>query len=221
MAFALLVFLEIILGIDNVIFISLITKSIEDSKRKYIRFVGVLLAVILRIILLFFINQIFFLKQANITIQGLIISYSQMLFFFGGIFLLYQSLKEIYWFNKKKNYIESSVTSSLKVLGKIIFLDLVFSIDSIMTALAVTHDIKTIVAAIVISSCSMFLSVEKISFIIEKFPRIKLLAIYFLMYIGLLLLLEAFHIIIPKEYLYAAFFFSLVFEALASKKIQS
>jgi len=219
MAFVLLVFLEIILGIDNVIFISLITKTIEASKRKYIQFLGITIAVFLRIILLFFINEIFFLKQANINFRDLSISYSQILFFCGGLFLLYQSFKEIYWFNKKKHYEESSVTSSLKVLAKIIFLDLVFSIDSLMTALAVTHNVKTIIAAIIISSCTMFLSVEKIFFVIEKFPRVKLLAIYFLAYIGFLLMLEAFHINIPKEYLYAAFFFSLSFEALASKKM--
>jgi predicted tellurium resistance membrane protein TerC len=179
MAFVLLVFLEVILGIDNVIFISLITKTIDVSKRKYIQFLGITIAVFLRIILLCFINEIFFLKQAHINFRNLSISYSQILFFFGGLFLLYQSFKEIYWFNKKKHYEESSVTSSLKVLAKIIFLDLVFSIDSLMTALAVTHNVKTIAAAIIISSCTMFLSVEKIFFVIEKFPRVKLLAIYF------------------------------------------
>ncbi len=214
-----LVFLEIVLSLDNAVFIGLITEHLEPKLRKKIRFIGVSLAILLRIFALIFINYIFFLKKSSVHLFGYSVVYAQFLFFFGGLFLLYQSSKELYYFNKpKKDILDKG--GPLKIFFKIIFLDLVFSIDSLLTALAVTKNMLLIITAILVATSTLFFSVERIANFIQKKPKMKLLAIVFLFFISVILTLEGFNIKVPKEYLNAAFIFYIFFEFLSTKMIK-
>ncbi len=221
--------LEIILGIDNVIFIAILVGRLEPKDRPKIRFIGLSLALILRVTFLMIASVVMSMKETLFEINNFPISGRVLILFFGGLFLILKGLselKELFKSKIDKNQSEKEDTSSykwryVKIIAQIIFIDLVLSFDSILVALAMTKEIFVITAAIVLAMIVMLISANKIGDFIESHPSIKVIAITFIMLVGVLLLANSIDIDIPKAYLYFAMLFSMAVEliniALAKK----
>jgi predicted tellurium resistance membrane protein TerC len=231
-AFLTLTFLEIILGIDNIIFISILASRFPEADRKKLMRIGLLMALFSRILLLMGINWLVQIQvslfsfdwgsfSTDLTIQSLILV-------FGGLFLLYKSTKEIY---EKAESLDETVAKSksnkltyARALFQIVLIDIVFSFDSILTAVGMTngipYDIETMVAAVILSILIMMLFAAPVSKFINTYPSLQILGLAFLLLIGFMLITEAAHLshttifgstigAIPKGYLYFAIAFSL------------
>lgn len=212
-----LTFLEIVLGIDNVIFISIITDRLPKEKQKFGRLLGLALAMLMRIILLLLVNQLTGLTNSLFSIFEVDITGKGLILIAGGLFLLVKSTLEIH---KKVEFIEHQddvVKTEIKMssaLLQIVLLDLVFSFDSILTAVGLTKEVGIMIIAVLISLVIMMIFANKISDFINKHPSLQLLALSFLILIGFMLLLEGFHIEVPKGYIYFAVLFSFLIELL-------
>jgi predicted tellurium resistance membrane protein TerC len=213
--------LEIVLGIDNLIFISILAGRLAVDEQKKSRNIGLSLALIMRVILLFLISWIVgFSKPVIKDFFGAEVSVRDIILFAGGMFLIYKSTFEIHEKLEGAEMKEAGVKgpSLLSVVIQIVLLDLVFSFDSILTAIGLVNDphrdLSIMVAAIIIAMVIMILFVRSISDFINRHPTIKMLALSFLLMIGLLLVVEAFHIHVPKGYVYFAMAFSLFVEIL-------
>ncbi len=231
-----LTFLEIILGIDNLLFISIITQKLEEKHQKLATNVGLILAMILRIVLLFGISLIFRSQNALLTIETswlqANINGQSIILILGGIFLLYKSTSEIC--EKIEVDIESKGTATKKIslskaIIQIALLNIIFSFDSIITAVGMTNGISNaipiMVIAVIISIVIMMIFVKAVSAFIHKHPSIQILGLSFLILIGFMLITEGAHVsnvtildnevgVIPKGYLYFAISFSLGIEFL-------
>jgi len=235
-----LTFLEIVLGIDNIVFISIAAQKLEDKDKKKATNLGLLLAMLLRIALLFGISVLTSLNEAFIPIDTSWItggiSGQAIILFLGGLFLLYKSTKEIHEKIEDKGHDEREVKSrQSKQLGSAILeitvINIVFSFDSILTAIGMTNGISPnpndalllMVIAVVISVLIMMLFTYKVSEFVNKHPSIQVLGLSFLILIGFMLIAEAAHLShlvvfnnpigsIPKGYLYFAIAFSLMVE---------
>jgi predicted tellurium resistance membrane protein TerC len=214
-----LTFLEIVLGIDNVVFISITAGRLPASDQKKARNVGILLALLVRVALLLGVSWIIGLKEPILTIRNFELSFRDVILIIGGLFLLGKSSSEIH----AKLEGESEDPSDVKVLSlrgaiiQIILLDIVFSLDSILTAVGLVENVLIIIIAIVISLIVMLVFARKISDFIHKHPAMKLLAISFLMMIGLVLVVEGLHVHVPKGYIYFSMAFALGIEVLNMK----
>jgi predicted tellurium resistance membrane protein TerC len=214
-----LTFLEIVLGIDNIVFISLTAGRLPSHQQGKARNLGILLALAVRIGLLFGVSWIIGLKNPVVSLGGFDLSFRDLILMVGGLFLIGKSTSEIH----AKLEGDDEHTPDVKVLSlrgailQIILLDVVFSMDSILTAVGLVNEILIIIIAIVISLGVMLIFARKISDFINKHPAMKLLAISFLMMIGLVLILEGLHIHVPKGYVYFAMAFSLGIEILNMK----
>lgn len=214
-----LTFLEIVLGIDNIVFISITAGRLPQQQQKKARNLGILLALLVRIALLFGVSWIIGLKDPFVTFGNFDLSLRDLILIVGGLFLLGKSTSEIH----AKLEGEHEREDALKVLSlrgavvQIILLDMVFSLDSILTAVGLVNEVLIIVIAIVISLGIMLAFAQKISDFINHHPAMKLLAISFLMMIGLVLVVEGLHIHVPKGYIYFAMAFSLGVEVLNMK----
>ena len=229
MSFFTLTVMEIVLGIDNIIFISILTDRIEAEHRKKVRLLGLGLALVVRLILLGFLNQISHAETTLFSLGEHHFAFKHLIFFAGGLFLLYKSTSEIHSSingeeeehdGKKKKKI--SVSSAIV---QIILLDLVFSFDSILTAVGLSGEMVVMSLAVFISMIIMLFASKSISFFINQNPSVKVLALSFLMTIGVMLVAEAFHQEIPKGYIYYSLAFSLIVEFInlrsKKKKIES
>jgi predicted tellurium resistance membrane protein TerC len=209
-----LTLLEIVLGIDNIIFISIITDRLPKESQKRTRTIGLMLALVMRIILLSFITFIIQLKEPLFTVSSLEISVRDVILFLGGTFLLAKSVSEIH--DKVEGGHEHEVSkkkqSFTQVIMQIILLDIVFSFDSILTAIGLSNQLPVMITAIIISMIVMIYFVEIISRFISKHPTLQVLALSFLILIGFMLILDGFHFEIPKGYIYFALFFSVMVE---------
>ena len=217
-----LIFLEVVLGIDNVIFISLVSSKLPEDQQPKARNIGLALALIMRIFLLMGITYIVKLTNPLFTIDILEfhhdISVRDLILLAGGFFLLAKSTSEIH--HKVDGGVgeeEKSTRNTKKAaLGKIIFqiviLDLVFSFDSILTAIGLSDEILLMVIAVIVSIIIMILFSGRISDFINKHPTLQILALSFLILIGMMLIVDAFHYEIPKGYIYFSVAFSLVVE---------
>ena len=203
-----LTIVEIILGIDNIIFISIITNKVKKESRNKARVTGLLLALILRIIMLFGLSWFIGLTKPifyEFSIKDLIL-------LFGGGFLIFKSVIEISHkingnFDEK---IQTDKSVSLKsIIWQIVAIDFVFSVDSILTAIGLTEILLIMIIAVIISILFMIVYSSKISDIIDRYPSLEILALCFLILIGFTLILEAAHIEIPKGFIYFALFFTL------------
>jgi predicted tellurium resistance membrane protein TerC len=214
-----LTFLEIVLGIDNIIFISIITDRLPEENQKRIRTIGLLLALVMRIILLSLITVIIQLKEPLFTISEFNFSVRDLILVAGGMFLLAKSVSEIHekieggheqQVSKKKN----TVTS---IILQIIILDIVFSFDSILTAVGLSNHLSIMITAVVLAMIVMIYFVEMISRFIKKHPTLQVLALSFLILIGFMLVIDGFHFEVPKGYIYFALFFSVMVEFINMK----
>ncbi|HLF47651.1 MAG TPA: TerC family protein [Chitinophagaceae bacterium] len=208
-----LIVLEVVLGIDNVIFISILANKLPAHQQKKARFYGIILAMILRLALLAMIAMILKLDNDLFTVFNQGISAKDLILISGGLFLLYKSSTEIYHKmegeqgDKTKNI---KATTFAQVIFQILIMDLVFSIDSIITAIGMVKEIWIMYVAIVVTVLIMLVAAEPISNFVNKHPAFKMLALSFLLLIGFALVSEGFGIEIPKGYIYFSMSFSML-----------
>jgi predicted tellurium resistance membrane protein TerC len=212
-----LTILEIVLGVDNIIFISIITSKLPRIQQLKGRRIGLFLALFIRIILLFFINKIVHdLVDDFITIFGIGFSWRDLILLVGGVFLIYKSGVEIY--EKLEKEAEEISTKTYKsfwnVVMQVVIIDIIFSFDSILTAVAISDHIEIMVIAVIISMIVMMVFAQKVGDFINDNPSMKILALAFLLMIGGLLTVEAFDIHVEKSYIYFALAFSILVEML-------
>ena len=216
-SFLTLAILEIVLGVDNVIFISIATAKLPEEQRPRARFLGLALALIMRVALLFSIAWIVGLSDPIATILGWEVSWRDLILIAGGLFLLYKASTEI--FDEVEGGIhtaEERVVEAVfaRVIVQIVLLDLVFSFDSVLTAVGIAEHIEVMVAAVVVAIVVMMVAATPIAEFVEKHPSTKMLALAFLVMVGMTLVAEGFHVHVEKGFVYAAMAFSLSVEAL-------
>jgi predicted tellurium resistance membrane protein TerC len=209
--------LEIVLGIDNIVFIAIIAGRLPPEQQKKGRSIGLLLAMIMRILLLFSLTWIMRLTAPIWTVFGQEISGRDLILLGGGLFLLGKSTLEIHANLEGETAHAVSAKPSAKFMGiivQIVLLDVVFSLDSVITAIGLVNQLPIMVAAIVIAVGFMIFMAGPVSRFIEHHPTVKILALSFLLLIGLALVAEAFDLHIPKGYIYFAMAFSVFVEML-------
>ncbi|KYN79843.1 hypothetical protein ATY37_08305 [Vibrio cidicii] len=212
--FATLLFLEVVLGIDNVVFISVLCERLPQSQRKMARNLGIGLAVITRIVLVFSISWVMSLTQPILTSTYMTLTGRDMIMLLGGVFLLAKSAKELWaWLRHTESAHSTKVKTGLAVvLLQIVAVDAVFSMDSVITAVGLTSEIPVMVAAILVSAVIMLLTAEKINDLVTQYPGFKTLALLFLVLLGGLLMAEGLDIHVNKGYVYFAMAFGLILE---------
>lgn len=214
-AFLTLCALEIVLGIDNLIFISILANKLPKEKQSKARQVGLSLALILRIGLLFSISWIMSLTKDVFSIAELGISGRDIILILGGLFLIYKSVREIH---EKMENADSPLVVSTKIVTfrnivlQILLIDVVFSLDSVITAVGMTDHISIMIAAVVIAMVIMMISATSISDFVNKHPAVKVLALAFLLMIGIALIAEGMDFHIPKGYIYYSMAFAVLVE---------
>ncbi len=220
LALATLILMEVVLGIDNLIFISILTNKLPKEKQARTRQIGIMLALLMRLGLLATIAFIVSLTQPLFEIMSHPFSWRDLIMLTGGLFLVWKATKEIRYMvdPDKVNKVESLNTQIIHsvsaVMAQIIVLDLVFSIDSIITAVGMTNHLPIMVVAVVVAVLVMLLAAEPLSKFIDSNPTVVMLALGFLLVIGTTLIAEGFGIHFPKQYIYAAMAFSVFIEAL-------
>jgi predicted tellurium resistance membrane protein TerC len=209
-----LTFLEIVLGVDNVIFISILSGKLPASQQPRARRLGLLGAMITRILLLFSLAWIIRLTEPWFTIVGQEISGRDLILILGGLFLIGKSTYEIHdKLEGEEGHASKKVPATFaSVIVQIMLLDIVFSLDSVITAVGMVDVLWVMIAAVIIAVVIMMMSAEPISAFVHKHPTVKMLALSFLLLIGLSLLLEGFDHHIPKGYIYFAMGFSVFVE---------
>jgi predicted tellurium resistance membrane protein TerC len=224
-SFFTLTLLEVVLGIDNVIFITIVAGKLPADQQKKAQNNGLLVALVLRVALLFAISWVIGLKEDLLTLFGHGFSGRDLILLGGGLFLLYSTTKEIHHkLEGDPNEIPGSGNSAEKgqltfgnALVQIVLLNIIFSFDSVLTAVGLVKEIPIMIAAVVASTFIMIAFAAKIGDFVNNHPSIKILALSFLLMIGTLLVAEAFHYEIPKGYAYFAMAFSFLVELLNMK----
>ncbi|MCW8334307.1 TerC family protein [Vibrio paucivorans] len=212
--FATLFALEVVLGVDNVVFISVLCERLPKHQRKLARNLGIGLAVAARIGLVFSIAWVMSLTAPVVSFSAFEFTGRDVIMIAGGAFLLLKSLKELWgWLNHTEISHSAKVTSGMAiVLLQIVAVDAVFSMDSVITAVGLTSEVPIMVAAILSSAVVMVLTAEKINNLVTDYPGFKTLALLFLVLLGGLLMAEGFALHINKGYVYFAMAFGLVLE---------
>lgn len=220
-----LIALEVILGIDNIIFISILADKLPEENRNKLRIWGLGLAMLIRLALLAAVSWILKLDQVLFTAFDIGFSGKSLILIAGGLFLLYKSTKEI--LHKTENVTDDAATmrsksgSFKKLLSEIIILDLVFSIDSIITAVGMVQELWIMYVAVIVAVTIMLFASKPISLFIQKHPSFKILAICFLMMIGITLIAEGLHFKIPKGYIYFSMAFAFLVDIIQLKKMKT
>lgn len=214
-----LVVMEIVLGIDNIIFISIITGKLPKSKQPRGRFIGLSLALVMRVILLFSISWLASMKDPIPFFQdtfGIDFTGRGLILLAGGIFLLVKTTTEIHnkIEGKDEAELKSNKTSFASIVAQIVIIDIVFSFDSILTAIGMSQNFIIMVAAVIVAMIIMLLFSGKVSDFINRHPTVKMLALAFLMMIALLLILEGVGQEVDKKYVYIAMAFAFGVEVL-------
>lgn len=210
--FALLVGLEVVLGIDNILMISILTDRLPPAERNRARLLGLGLALGVRCLLL--LGASFLVQLSEPVIWGL--SYKSIILILGGAFLLYKAVKEIHHVvERKDDHLEASAYSKVSaIIGQIILLDLVFSIDSVITAVGLTDHLLVIYAAVIVSFVVVLAFSGSIASFVQKHATLKILALSFLVTIGVTLVIEGLGGHVPKGYIYMPMGFALLVELL-------
>ena len=211
-----LTFMEIVLGIDNIIFISIVAGKLPEHQQKKARLGGLALALIMRILLLLSITWLIGLTQPVITVFDIEFSWRDIILAGGGIFLLIKSILEIHTKVEGEEHDKEvkKVSSFGFAIVQIVLLDLIFSFDSILTAVGLTEEIILMVIAVIVSIVIMMIFAKAVGDFVNKYPTIQILALSFLILIGFMLIMEGLEYHVPKGYIYFAVFFSLVIEML-------
>ncbi|MCC7331005.1 MAG: TerC family protein [Flavobacteriales bacterium] len=214
-----LTFLEIVLGIDNIIFISIVAGKLPKEDQRKARLVGLTLALVVRIILLMGISWLVGLTEPVLTVYEFGLSWRDIILVLGGLFLISKSTTEIHHKVSGEHH-EKELKKPKAFSGaiiQIILLDIIFSFDSILTAVGLTNQITLMVIAVIVSILVMMLFAGAISNFVNKYETLQVLALSFLILIGFMLVVEGAHIHVPKGYIYFAVFFSLIVEAINIK----
>ena len=208
--------LEIVLGIDNIVFISILAGKLPADQQVVARRVGLVAAMVARIGLLFSLAWIIRLTEPLFSVLGHGVSGRDLTLLLGGLFLIAKATYEIHdKLEGEEGHASSKVTASFSsVIAQIIVLDVVFSLDSVITAVGMVNDVGVMVAAVVIAVAVMMFSVEVVSRFVNERPTLKILALSFLLLVGVALMAEGMHQEIPKGYLYFAMAFSVFVEYL-------
>lgn len=216
MAFATLTALELVLGIDNIIFISILVDKLSPQKRELARRIGLFMAMFMRIGLLLVLSWIVGLVTPLFTVFGQAISGRDVILILGGLFLIWKSTTEIHHSLEGAEDQPGTATEStfMAVIVQIMVVDLVFSLDSIITAVGMVDQVEIMIAAVVASVGLMMLFARAIGEFVSNHPSIKMLALSFLVVVGVVLIAEGFEHHIPKGYIYFAMAFSVVVEML-------
>ncbi|WP_448547537.1 TerC family protein [Thalassotalea fusca] len=218
-AFAALTAMEVVLGIDNLVFISILSNKLPEEKRALARRVGISAALILRLFLLGTIAFIIGLTEPVVTLFEHSLSWRDIILITGGVFLLWKATKEIHHIidpdpEPENNGIAAVGISFSAVVVQILLLDIVFSIDSIITAVGMTEHLPIMVAAVIITVTAMLVAADPLSRFIHANPTVVMLALGFLLLIGTTLIAEGFGAHLPKGYIYAAMAFAVIIESL-------
>ena len=222
-AFFMLAALEIVLGIDNIIFISILVGRLPPDKRDVARRLGLGFAMVSRIALLFSLAWVMTLTNPLFTVLGQEISGRDLILLGGGLFLLYKASHEIFMEVEAHESDEVAAGATSTKTGATLFwstivqigiVDIVFSLDSVITAVGMVDNINVMVAAVIASVGVMLFAAKPIGEFVDRHPSIKVLALAFLTMVGTLLIAEAFDVHVPKAYVYVAMLFSLGVEAL-------
>ncbi|WJK07988.1 TerC family protein [Pseudomonas fluorescens] len=218
-ALATLVVMEIVLGIDNLIFISILTNKLPEQYRQKARRLGIGMALIMRLALLSTIAFIVQLTAPVIEILGQAFSWKDMILIAGGLFLVWKATTEIHHSMDPAPEDPKTATSTVTLgfaaaIGQILMLDMVFSIDSIITAVGMTEHLPIMVIAVVVSVLVMLFAADPLAKFINDNPTVVMLALGFLIMIGMTLIAEGFGALVPKGYVYAAMAFSAAIEVL-------
>jgi len=216
LSFFMLSVMEIVLGIDNVIFISIVVNRLPQVQRAQARYIGLGLALVFRLILLSFLSYLSGMTTPLFTVMEHGISGRDGILFAGGLFLMAKTTREIH-----DSMTDHDAAGSMKerstllgVVVQVVILDIVFSFDSVLTAIGLSNQIPVMMAAVIISLIVMLVFSGAISNFIERNPTMKMLALSFLMLVGFLLVAESFHVEVPKGYIYFAMAFSFMVEML-------
>ncbi len=217
MGFATLIILEVVLGIDNLVFVAILANKVKPAHRDRARIIGLGLAVLMRLVMLGFMVQLMQLTAPLFSIGTHPVSGKDLIMFFGGLFLLYKATTELHERLEGANHY--AVTDNHKVhapfwgvVMQILVLDAVFSIDAVITAVAMVQHIEVAMAAVVVAMAMMIWASKPLTEFVDRHPTVVMLCLGFLLMIGFSLIAEAFHVEIPKGYLYAAIGFSILIE---------
>jgi predicted tellurium resistance membrane protein TerC len=218
-ALATLVVMEVVLGIDNLIFISILTNKLPAHQQQKARRLGIGMALFLRLGLLSTVAWIVQLTEPVIEVFGQVFSWKDMILIAGGLFLVWKATTEIHHSvdikTEEEKKLENTVTLSMAAaIGQILVLDLVFSIDSIITAVGMTEHLPIMIIAVVSAVIVMLVAAEPLAKFINENPSVVMLALGFLIMIGMTLIAEGFGAHVPKGYIYAAMAFSALIEGL-------
>lgn len=213
--------LEIVLGIDNIIFLTILVNKVAPEKRQFARVFGLGLAMLSRIALLLSITWVMRLTEPLITIAGVAVTGRDLILIGGGFFLLWKSATEIFdTVEGEPGHVQVTSTAAaagssfLAVIVQIAIIDIVFSLDSVITAVGLADDVSIMVIAIMLSVVVMMFAAKPIGEFVEEHPSIKVLALAFLILVGTLLIAEGFGQHVPKGYVYGAMAFSVMVEML-------
>jgi predicted tellurium resistance membrane protein TerC len=218
-----LIILEVILGIDNIIFISILSDKLPENQRNKLRYWGIGLAMLMRLGLLAFVSWILKLDTTLFTVLNTDISGKGIILLLGGFFLLFKSTKEIYHNTEGKSNDSNNdkvKNTFFKLLLQVIVLDLVFSVDSIITAVGMVKELWTMYTAVIVTVIIMLLASKPINDFISKHPSFKILALCFLMMIGVALIAEGMQFEIPKGYIYFSMAFAFLVDIIQMKTVK-
>jgi predicted tellurium resistance membrane protein TerC len=207
--------LEIVLGVDNIVFLSIASHQLVPAQRPAARRTGLALALVMRVALLSSIAWIISLSTPVITLWGVGLSWRDLVFGAGGMFLLTKGTREIHGLVEGEDHLKQKAAASLfAVIVQIAIFDLVFSVDSIVTAVGMAEHLSIMIAAVVLAMIVMLVASGYVAEFINRHPTVKMLALSFLLLIGMALIADAAHFHIPRGYLYFAVAFSGLVEAL-------
>ncbi|MFV9875009.1 MAG: TerC family protein [Rickettsiales endosymbiont of Dermacentor nuttalli] len=213
--------LEIVLGIDNVIFIALLVQSLNEKKDRFkVKLIGLILALILRVLMLMSASKVITLTEPIFTLFNYEFSGKSLLLIFGGLFLIIKPLLEFIALFQEKEHATPQINNTPKsfwnAIFQVILIDFILSFDSVITAVGMSNHLPTIIIAVVIAMIVMLISAKAVSDFIYKYQNIKVMALAFIMLLGVFLVANGFNIYIPKGYLYFSMLFSIGIETIST-----